>query len=141
MAWCVIWHGPSRVVRRRRVPETRRTRGTVEREVEAMDMLADAGLGLKIKVAIIADDSLEARNIHVTVNDGVARLTGAVRYDALRGLAEGIALRSGARGVVDELQVSEPAHRPSSAIIPEDAPRVTTPPGAEPVDSPALGTF
>src|SRR5438132_8207103 len=115
MAWCVIWHGPSRVVRRRRVPETRRTRGTVEREVQVMDMLADAGLGLKIKVAIIADDSLPAKDIQVTVNDGVARLTGAVRYPALRTLAEGIAVRCGARGVVDELAVREPGHRPSSA--------------------------
>jgi len=98
-----------------------------------MDMLADAGLGLKIKVAILTDDSLESRNIHVTVSDGVARLTGAVRYPALRSLAEGIAIRCGARGVVDDLAVREPAHRPSSAIIPEDAPRVTTPAGAEPV--------
>ena len=45
---------------------------------------------------------------------------------ALGALAEGIALRCGARGVVNHLQVDEPEHRPVSAIIPEDAPRVTT---------------
>ena len=39
-----------------------------------MSLLADAGLGLKIKVAMIAEDSIEAKSIHVRVMDGVAEL-------------------------------------------------------------------
>jgi len=104
-----------------------------------MSLVADTGLGLKIKVAMIADDSIEAQKIHVRVTDGVAELEGHVRYPALGALAEGIALRCGARGVVNHLEVDEPAHRPVSAIIPEDAPHVTTPPGATPVQpAPAM---
>lgn len=98
-----------------------------------MSVLVDTGLGLKIKVAMITDDSIEAQKIHVKVTDGVAELEGHVRYPALGALAEGIAFRCGARGVVNHLAVDEPEHRPAIAIIPEDAPRVTRPPGATPV--------
>ena len=38
------------------------------------------------------------------------------------------------RGVVDELEVREPGHRPSSEIIPQTAPVVTTPSGATPIE-------
>ena len=104
-----------------------------------MSLLTDAGLGLKIKVAMIADDSIEAQKIHVKVSEGVAELEGHVRYPALGTLVEGIALRCGARGVVNHLEVDEPEHHPVSAIVPEDAPQVTTPAGATPVEpAPAI---
>ena len=49
-----------------------------------MSVLADTGLGIKIKVAMITDDGIEAQKIHVTVTDGVAELEGHVRPGARR---------------------------------------------------------
>jgi osmotically-inducible protein OsmY len=104
-----------------------------------MDVLADGALAFKIKAALIADERIGGGGVHVDVTDGVATLTGSVRLEVQRDLAERIALGSGARHVVSRLEITEPGYEPPIGIIPEDAPRVTTSAGATPVsgDGPA----
>ena len=102
-----------------------------------MSLLADAGLTLKIKAAFLADERIKAGDIHVDIRDGIATLTGRVPYEAVREVAEGVAVRNGAARVVNNLEVKNELFATPSVIIPEDAPRVTASAGAEPVRVPS----
>jgi osmotically-inducible protein OsmY len=103
-----------------------------------MGVLMDMGMTLRIKAAMIGDERIKARDIHVNAFDGVVTLDGRVPYPALRQVAEDIARRHGARDVVDHLDVDEASFATPSVIIPDDAPRVTTPEGADVVQEPSL---
>jgi hyperosmotically inducible periplasmic protein len=102
-----------------------------------MSLVGDAALTFKIKAALIADERIGAGRINVDTSDGTVTLRGEVPYPAIRELAEAVAIRSGARHVVNELLVRNPSYEADSALIPEDAPHVTTPPGAPVVDEPS----
>jgi osmotically-inducible protein OsmY len=97
-----------------------------------MSLLVDAARTLKIKAAIIADERLDATSINVDHVDGVTVLRGRVPTAAVRELAEGIAVRNGARDVWNELQVEDPSHQAPATIIPAHFPGVSTPAGAPP---------
>jgi hyperosmotically inducible periplasmic protein len=102
-----------------------------------MSLLTDAGLTLKIKTALIADERIGAGSINVDTADGVVTLRGTVPTDPLRSLAESIALEHGARQVINELALEVPAGE-GGVVIPDDFPRVTTPAGAPVVREPSL---
>jgi len=94
-----------------------------------LSMFTDAGLAMKVKAALMADDHLPMWGIRVAARKGVVRLEGAVRYGALSRMAETIALQAGARHVVNDLAVQEPARGSLSSIIPDGVRGVTTPAG------------
>ena len=95
-----------------------------------MSLLSDVGLTLKIKAALIADERIGAGDLNVDTADGVVTLRGRVPNDALRAVAETVALRNGAREVVNELAVEASSGSAPGVTIPDDYPRVTTPAGA-----------
>jgi osmotically-inducible protein OsmY len=97
-----------------------------------MSLLADAGLTLKIKTALIADEGLGAASINVDTVEGTTFLRGRVPSRELRELAEGIAIRNGAHRVVNELVVEDPSREPPPTLIPDEFPGVDTPAGAPP---------
>jgi len=97
-----------------------------------MAVLSDIGLLAKVKADLSTEVGLETAHIDVDTADGVVILRGTVPYPGLREMAEGMALRQGAREVVNRLVVEHPDEAPTSAIIPEEFPGVTTPPGAPP---------
>jgi osmotically-inducible protein OsmY len=97
-----------------------------------MSLLADAGLTLKIKTALIADEGLAGASINVDTVEGTTFLRGSVPSRELRELAEGIAVRNGAHRVVNELAVADPSREPPPTLIPEGFPGVDTPAGAPP---------
>jgi len=103
-----------------------------------MSLVADAALTFKIKAALIADERIGAGNINVNTASGVVTLLGHVPYEAIRELAEAVAIRNGAHQVINELRVDHPEHHAESRIIPDDAPHVTTSAGAEVVEGPSL---
>lgn len=103
-----------------------------------MGVLADTGLGLKIKAALLFDGHLDGRDIAVRAQDGTVWLAGSVRYQSVRELVEGVALRNGAHDVVNGIRVVDPEHRAQSDIIPRGFPPVSAPSGAEPVTEPSL---
>jgi osmotically-inducible protein OsmY len=103
-----------------------------------MSLLTDAGLTLKIKSALVADEGLSATSINVDTLNGVVTLRGSILTSELRELAESIAVSNGAREVRNDLVVEHPAHAPPPTIIPESFPGVSTPPGAPPTDHPPL---
>jgi osmotically-inducible protein OsmY len=103
-----------------------------------MSLLADAGLTFKIKAALIADERVHAGDINVNTEDGVVRLQGRVPFEAIRDVAEAVAVRNGAHRVVNELTVENDLFATPSVIIPDDAPHVTASSGAEPVQEAPL---
>jgi hyperosmotically inducible periplasmic protein len=103
-----------------------------------MSLLHNAELTLKIKAALIMDERIGAGGINVDTNDGVVTLRGTVPNGALREVAEGTALRNGARQVVNELVLENPEGEAAGVIIPEGFPRVTTSAGAPVIEGPSL---
>jgi hyperosmotically inducible periplasmic protein len=103
-----------------------------------MSLLHDAELTLKVKTALIADERIGAGSINVDTRNGIVTLRGRVPNDALREVAEGIALRHGARQVVNALALAHPDGEGAGVRIPDDFPRVTTPAGAPVIERPSL---
>jgi len=103
-----------------------------------MSLLQNAELTLKIKTAVIMDERIGAGDINVDTNGSVVTLRGTIPNGALREVAEGIALRHGARQVVNELVLENPAGEEAGASVPEEFPRVTTSAGAPVVEGPSL---
>jgi hyperosmotically inducible protein len=99
-----------------------------------MDLLQDAELTLKIKAALIADELIRAGSVNVDTLNGAVTLRGKVPNEAVREVAEGIALRNGARRVVNELLIENPAGEAGRTSLPDDLPQVTAPAGAPVVE-------
>lgn len=103
-----------------------------------MSLLTDAGLTLKIKSALIADERIGARGINVDTKDGTVTLLGAVPGEEQRERAEEIALEGGARQVVNALALEDASHDPPAARIPPDFMRVVAPAGTPVTARPTL---
>lgn len=104
-----------------------------------MSVLTDAGLTLKIKTALIADERVGAGDINVDTVEGLVILRGTVHSPAVREIAEGVAIRNGAHEVRNELTVTEP-EMPVETIIPDTFPGVSASAGA-PVVEPLVPTL
>ncbi|HEY3282278.1 MAG TPA: BON domain-containing protein [Armatimonadota bacterium] len=100
-----------------------------------MGVLADIGLTLRVKSALLADERAGAGSINVDTRDGVVYLSGRVPNGAIRQLAEDIARSHGAHTVVNSLSALE---EESSDPYLEDLPPVTTPEGAPEQQGPRL---
>jgi hyperosmotically inducible protein len=103
-----------------------------------MELLHDAELTFKIKAALVMDERIGAGRINVNTVDGVVTLEGDVPNDALREVAEGIAVRQGARRVVNELSAEHPDDPAGTASLTDGLPRVTAAAGAPVDDRPPL---
>jgi hyperosmotically inducible periplasmic protein len=103
-----------------------------------MELLHDAELTFKIKAALVMDERIGAGRINVNTVDGVVTLQGAVPNQALRAVAEGVAVRQGARRVVNELALEDRDGQATVASLADGLPRVTTPAGAPVDDRPPL---
>ena len=50
----------------------------LDNDVTVGEAIDDAAITTKVKAALVADDDLKARDIHVSTADGVVQLTGEV---------------------------------------------------------------
>jgi osmotically-inducible protein OsmY len=98
-----------------------------------MSVLTDAGLTLKIKTALIADERVVAGDINVDTVEGTVILRGTVPSSVERELAEAIAVANGAHEVQNELGVTE-LDTPPRTIIPDAFPGVSASAGAPRVE-------
>lgn len=73
------------------------------------DAAAEAAITAKIKAKMTLDDTIKARSIDVTTDDGVVTISGRVESAAERQRALALARETeGVRNVVDRLTVSAP---------------------------------
>ncbi|HEU5180811.1 MAG TPA: BON domain-containing protein [Candidatus Polarisedimenticolia bacterium] len=86
-----------------------------KREHESTDFsqkLSDAGISTRIKTAYIFNEHLAAHKIDVDTHDGTVTLSGTVRSDIEKELAEEIAKNvAGTRSVENRLQIGEEVER------------------------------
>jgi len=103
-----------------------------------MALLHDAELTFKIKAALVMDERIGAGRINVDTSDGAVTLRAPVSNAALREVAEGIAVRHGARQVVNELTIEDHEDKAAGAGIAAGLPEVTTPAGAPVIEAAPL---
>jgi hyperosmotically inducible periplasmic protein len=101
-----------------------------------MSLLTDATLTVKTKAALLADEGLAGAGINVDTLDAVVTLRGRVPTEALRELAESLAVACGAREVVNDLEVTHARAEARSGVIPPGTPGVTATAGAPPALEP-----
>ena len=72
------------------------------------DVFGDTGITTRVKTAIFNEPGLKVTTIHVSTDEGMVRLTGAVKTRAERAKAIQVARKvEGVKGVKSELQVEQ----------------------------------
>lgn len=88
----------------------------------------DAALSSAVQSRIAADNALQSEPIQISVQNGVATLTGNVSSEAARSLAASDAAQvAGLKTVVNDLTVQQAAQQPASQPVQQPAPVAPTP--------------